>query len=355
MSTTIAADRNLLITFDDVRWLMRLPQLAADSPVIDANSGGISYLAMFGTARRLPAAGVLLSEDLTDVLVGWSAEDSAWHLGLLVRDSLAAGRGSRWVELASWPGDEQADANAAGSALARVLDKPYRLITADDSARTKRGATDHTLPVTFREWRVSEEFSGIQWSRTTQWRNDMLLRSIFFLVLTPLFAVLSIGALVSPYARVQPEWLPLIGIALALIMLYIALVTLRAMFGSPTTLIDTRLSVIRQSRRGSQKMVQSPFEGLQYVLVSHTISRRQPMPAVPDRDFAVMDVWVHLASTRRGFIEICHSENVEGDIGRGVSFESRRPFNRAEIDTPAHYAAQRTADAIGVSLFVESR
>jgi hypothetical protein len=352
---TITADRNLLIEFDEVRWHMRLPQLASDMLVIEATSGGIAYHAKFGAARRLPAAGVLLSEDVTDVLVGWSADDSAWHVGLLLSDSLSSGRNSRWVELASWPANQEADADAAGSALARVLSKPYRLITAEESAQSKRTASARSLPLTFGEWRVSEEFSGLQWSRTPQWRNDMLLRSLFFLALTPLFGVLSIGALTSPYARVQPEWLPLVGIALALIMLYSALMSLRAILRSPVTLIDTRLSIMRQSRRGSQKMVQSPFEGLQYALISHTVSRRQAMPAVPDRDFAVFEVWVHLASTRRGFIEVCHSENVEGEIARGVTIDTRRPFDSAVIDSPAHYAALRTAQAIGVPVFVEAR
>jgi hypothetical protein len=211
----------------------------------------------------------------------------------------------------------------------------------------------HPLPLQVGEWLVSALYNGLQWERTKRWRNDQLVRGAFFAILTPIFGLLSLGAWLSPYAKVQPEWLPLLGLALAAVMLLSALMAFGQILSSPLTSIDSRLRVIQQKRRSSNKMLQSPFEGLEYVLISHTVVRKQNHDA--ERMIAALEVWLHVYSPRRGFIQICNSEHIEGYIQRNLNMAGRRPLDLTEIDTPAHHAAVHVAQTIGIPVYYEER
>jgi hypothetical protein len=362
MSITLTAANDLFVEFDADRWMLFASGMA--EPGFVATQSGMQYVPAFATARQLSAGG-LTPEQVTMVVVGWSGEDSSWHLGLLLDAEFtqATQRGGRWCELARWTTVSGQDAEQAGRKLALIIGRPFRLVLPDPSTAaaeaidstkvTPSTVTTQPLPLHFGEWTVGEVMGGMEWARTGRWRRDQILRGLFFGVLTPVFGLLAFGAILSPYASVQPEWLPVIGVALSAVMLYNAIMSFTSVLRSPTTSIDRRISVIRQTRRSSQKMTQVPFEALEYGLITHSIVRKQV--ADPERLVAVMEVWVHVYSPRRGFILICSSENVEGFLLRGLDLTTRRPLDLNEINTPAHHAAAHLMEDIGISFYAEER
>ncbi|MGV2436204.1 MAG UNVERIFIED_CONTAM: hypothetical protein LVT10_16085 [Anaerolineae bacterium] len=48
--------------------------------------------------RFLPKNGELQTRYIERVVLGWSAEDEKWHLGLMFAEKLAQARGSRWCD-----------------------------------------------------------------------------------------------------------------------------------------------------------------------------------------------------------------------------------------------------------------
>src|SRR5258708_39550379 len=75
------------------------------------------------------------------------------------------------------------------------------------------------LPITAGEWTLEGNEDGLLWERSKAWRNKTLLNAGFFGVLTIIFGSLSLGARLSPFAPVQPDWLPVVGIGLTLLMI----------------------------------------------------------------------------------------------------------------------------------------
>jgi hypothetical protein len=362
MSITLTAADQLFIEFDAERWTLQV--LGNPDPAVIASAVRLAYSPIFATARRLSPSG-LSPSDIAMVVVGWSEEDHSWHLGLLLDPTLGAERGGRWCEIARWATPSGNDAETAGRKLAAILDRPFRLVppetyapaalpasTLEDAPEPSSPAVQ-PLPLHFGEWTVTALFNGMQWERTPRWRTDQLLRGGFFAIMTPLFFIASLGALLTPFAKVQPDWLPLLGLALGGVMLLFALNAFLTVLGTPTTTVDTRLRIIQQKRRSNKKMIQAPFEGLEYVLISHSVVRKQV--ADPDRLLAALETWIHVYSPRRGFILLCQSDHVEGYLKRSTNFESRRPLDLAELDTPAHHAAWHVGQNIGIPVFAEER
>lgn len=414
MPFTISAANDLLVEYDADRWALLLPSAPA-IPIVEANAQALRYASAFGIARRLGSLGGLRPDQVSMVVVGYSSEDRNWHLGLMLDAALAQGRGGRWCELAQWPDDEETDAETAGRKLSAVIGRPFRLVTPqapmgttavmsaapvapapaatngnmssyapsptpampspdyqfgevtrplppqtsvyETPAQPAQPAAPETpvqpLPLTFGEWTAQEILGGMQWTRTKKWRNDQIVRGLFFCVLAPIFAYLSIGALATNFAAVQPLWLPWAGVALALVMLLIGLSSFAAIWRSPITTVDRRIQMLRQTRRGSKKVVQSPFEGLEYVLVSHSITRQQPID--DHLLLAILDVWVHVYSPRRGFLLVCSTDNVEAQLLRRSDYSTRHALSLRDTDSLAHHAALHLAQDIGIPAYVEER
>jgi hypothetical protein len=149
METIKAAD-NLVIEIGQGLW-----QLASgrpnERPLLIATVGAVDlvYRPVFGEARQLPAGGGLATKDVDEVVVGWSHTDRAWHLGLLLKESVAENRGGRWCELARWPDDfalMSADrAEKAGAALAQTIDCKFRFVEAPHMAPATGPADAETV------------------------------------------------------------------------------------------------------------------------------------------------------------------------------------------------------------------
>jgi hypothetical protein len=376
----IFAANNLSIQLDDNSWSLYNGRAYATEPIVAASPDGLTYQAAFASARRLPN-GQLPSKDIAMVVVGWAVEDSSWHLGVLVSPEIAQTRGGRWCGLARWGEHEGPEAERAGQALATMLNKPLRLVPPVQQSAQPVAALDSTgvvtapeapahpvelpqvplmpLPISLGEWILQEDLQGLLWNRAQSWRRRMTIYAVLSIALAVIFGLLSLGARLSPYAPVQPDWLPLVGLVIAFIMLLIGVSQILTLLRSTSVLIDNRQRLVRVLRRSRRTILQSPYEGIEYALVSHVITRREGSSKsktdLIDYDRIWPEVWVHLYSPRRGFIPICYVSLVEGRMRSGLTVEERRPLHLAEIDTPAHHAAMHMAEMIGVPTFVEER
>ncbi len=389
MPKFIAAN-NLTIHIDDDVWRLFNGRSDDSPPLVEAKGDGLSYGPAFATARRLSPDGHLSPDHIAMVVVGWAVEDSSWHLGLMVTPDIAQTRGGRWCGLARWDDHDGSDAERAGTALATALNKPFRYVppvshpqpvteeavAEEDAEDTATSVEQHvietptappepelppvlpmSLPISIGEWVLEEHPQGLLWTHPKAWRTRTLIYGLLSLGLALIFALLSLGAKLSIYAPVQPDWLPLIGLGIAIVMLGAAIWQLLTLARAASVLVDNRQRLIRVMRGKRRIVVQSPYEGIEYLLISHVLSRRE---ASPSHDPIAYDriwpeVWIHLYSPRRGFINICYTGHTEGRVRSGLSLVERRPLNLAEIDTPAHHAAHIMAEMIGVPAFVEAR
>lgn len=359
MSTTITADRNLSIEFDSDRWRLFLSRMPTEPDVLEATSLGIFYSEAFANARRLPAEGQLLADSITFVGLGWSTDDQGWHLGLLLEPTYAQARGGRWCELARWDDSATGQAQLVAAGLAEVLNKPMRILgreasPTDDLSGLRSTTPTYTLPLSVGDWTVSESPVGLEWVHSQAWNRDQLVRTAFFAIVTPLFGLLSVGALISPFAEVQPDWLPYVGLGLSAIMALLAALTFRGWWTARSTQVNRSQGVLRQMRRATRPTLQVPFEGIDYILVSHIVTRRQAVKESP-RDLAIFEVWIHASTTRRGFIDLCHTENIEGRLLRNFPSGTRVELSLPDLESAAHYAAWRIAKEIGVPIYAEQR
>ncbi len=223
------------------------------------------------------------------------------------------------------------------------------------------------LPITVGDWTMDEDDSGLVWQRSHSWRNRQLVNGIFLLVLTVAFAALSIGAQFSVFAPPQPDWLPLVGFVLTALMLILSIRQFLVLTRAGVVLIDNQQRLVRLVRgygrtrngmmKASRTLVQSPYEGLDYVLVSHVLGRRDTgrRNAMNVYDRVALEAWIHLFSPRRGFINVCYIHQAEGQMMHGHVFDVRRDLDLREINTPAHHAAMYVAEMIGIPVYVEGR
>jgi hypothetical protein len=383
MSEIVAAN-NLTIQFDSARWSLYNGRSDEDSAIISISAEGLSYKPIFATARRLPPEGFLAANQVAMVVVGWAVEDLSWHLGILLSPEMAQSRGGRWCGLARWEDQDGDLAEQAGQSLAAILSIPFQVVPPPDrpiisETPIRHGDTAITftqanaagrdlpaaqpiavmsLPIDMGDWLLREEEPELILAHPKTWYRALLTRILFFLILVPIFGLLSAGALLSPYAPAQPEWLPLAGLGISLLLLIGLFLQFRIYFRGPITIIDRRARLLRQvTRTGRRILVQSPFEGLQSVLVSHVINRRKAQGSNGFESIYAFsgEVWIHAYSPRRGFIELCHVTDIEGQMRGNVTFDSNHPLDLTEINSPVHHAAVVLAREMGIPVYAETR
>jgi hypothetical protein len=362
----VFASNNLSIQYDATRWYLYNGGRETP-PLVMAMPGGLTYTPAFAAARHLSDRGFLPTEDIVTVAVGFAAEDNHWHLGVLLTPAAAAERGARWCGLARWPGDQTLQAEQAGQALAALLERPYKLILPQppDSALPPAAVEDEPpplplmpLPIRSEGWVLAERPGELRLSQDGSALRGNLIRAVFLIALAPIFVILSIGALNSVYAPVSPEWLPYVGLAVAAILVILAGGQLLNVMKAPITILERNTKMLKQATRvGGRLLLQSPFEGIDYVLISHTVGGQRPKPdkdGTPVQPFWA-EVWIHAYSPRRGFIELCHLADVEGRLRTDIDFSARRSLHFGEIDSPAHHIGGWLAQEMDCPVYVEAR
>ena len=148
--------------------------------------------ASLAAARR--QRGRLVPADIARVVVGWAPESRNWHLGLLLAARPDSGYRMRWCGLASWPSGHATEymtqAKLAGQSLARIIERPFRLVPAPAEPPNPLLDTQpmvDTLPLPtpaeqaesrialqgppfeFEDWTLVAVPKGLVWQRYDRW------------------------------------------------------------------------------------------------------------------------------------------------------------------------------------------
>jgi hypothetical protein len=228
----ISAADNLVIETNQNTWRMLVntnfvDNIQGDGIILEALPGQpLRYTPLFARTRRLPKNGVLAVNHIQRVVLGWSWEDEAWHLGLLLEDRLAQARGSRWCEVAKWPDPEQdlyqELAVQAGEALARNLGRPFNLVPLRDPGieTLPVNVPLPSLPLALQEWRLgrSQGNGWLVFVRAPYWARERTRRMIWYGFWSVIYVLLSVVTLLTDISPPRPDFLPYVGLGTAVLL-----------------------------------------------------------------------------------------------------------------------------------------
>jgi len=275
----ISAGGNLSIEIQPHNWRLLANGADLEHPLVEVSDHEpLRYIPAFGSTRRLPDTGILPTQYIQRIVLGWSHEDEAWHLGFLLEPELARPRGSRWCEIVHWPdpdGHMQEDAaRQAAESLAQTVDRPFHFVPPRVAAAVEAPVPMPPLPEKLDDWSIRLTETGqIEAVRDSQAGRSRFLRGIWYLLLSIVYLALSGLTLTNGIALPRPEILPYVGLAAALLLFILAL---RALL-FPDKQID-RLVVhpeakaIRGLSRGGERW-RYEVDDLQAVYVSQVVQK----------------------------------------------------------------------------------
>lgn len=220
----IAAADNLMIEMDEAHWRLIANGAGEARVLVEAQSGEpMRYMSGFASSRRLPKDGTLASSDIQRVVLGWSEQDAAWHLGLLLAAPLAQARGSRWCEIARWPDPDatryDAPATRAGAGLAQIVERPFSRIAPQPEPTPAAAAPPlPEPPLTLDCWTLVRTDGALALVRSPGCARGLARRSLWYGLWVVVYIVLIVTNFTSGIAPARPEFLPYLGLLAAAIL-----------------------------------------------------------------------------------------------------------------------------------------
>ncbi|NPV67966.1 MAG: hypothetical protein HPY64_12545 [Anaerolineae bacterium] len=400
MDTFIAAD-GLAIHIGQGEWqlaISRVDGLTLFNAV--AGSAAVKYRPEFARIRRLPVEGELPIEHIREVVAGWSPGDRAWHLGMLLAPVVAEPRGGRWCLLARWQ-DESGqvkgeEVRQVGQQLAEIMGVAFRFVApAASPVATATLAAQATpvlekvsaavgqpaqvaqaiaLPLEVGEWRLRPIDIGLQWEHTAVWSVGTFARIIFRLALGIVFIALGVLTLQSPYAPVQPAFLPYLGLIVGVVLIVDVLRYILRLMRTEVVVVDRREREVRRHLDLTSDVLDVyDFDEIRAVVVTQIARNRQRgRDGQPDR--VTHEAWLHLllhephqepgkerdlkpedAYLTIGYIEQTEGEALEPALVDRKQERAPRLMRPEEATTPAQKAAVVLAQAIQVDAYLDQR
>lgn len=246
MVDRISAADNLTIEMQDDRWRLIANGSSDEQTVVEAEVGKpLRYIAQFGRTRRLPETGSLPVEHIHRVVLGWSQQDEAWHLGFVLNSELAQARGSRWCEVAHWPDPESNVFNdialRAGRSLAMAVTRPFYLVPPQPAAHPAPAVPTRALPeppIKLDLWTFERAGEGrYQLVRSKSWALTSIRRVLWYTLWTIVYGVLVYTTFTAGIAPARPAFLPYLGIASAAILVVLILKNLYQLLTKPNRFV----------------------------------------------------------------------------------------------------------------------
>jgi hypothetical protein len=293
----ISAASNVVIEVQPDSWRLLVNGGGSERVLVEAQRGApLRYGASFGSRRRLPLDGVLPREIIQRVVLGWSENDNAWHLGLVLRGELVAERGSRWCGLAHWH-DPLANqyhdiATEAGKSLAAHIDCPFTIIPPHGEASTRdeepelitstRIAVPNLeptpdviaqpdLPLKFDLWTLRSSPQGLELALAPSWGRSKLMRVGWNILWLGVFIVLTISTLTSGIALPRPEILVWLGVASIILLVLLILYNLYETLTHINRIVFS--SEGARWMRGKRVRRFIPIESIGEVYASHVVAK----------------------------------------------------------------------------------
>lgn len=302
--------------------------------LVEATPGEpLRYGVSFGGSRQLPDSGFLSRDDIQRVVLGWSAKDTSWHLGLVLAGDLVTERGSRWCGLAHWYDPDLHEfervATQAGQTLAAQVNRPFSVIppkpeeVASASVPTPRpvevepatpmtrvitlgeppppyttiptGAQSYrapaypappeqayetplepipqpALPLKFDLWTLRQlDPVRLEFTLSSSWGRSRLVRTGWNIVWLGVFIILTVTTLTSGIAYPRPEFLVYMGIASIIFLTLLILYTLIRTMTATNRIIVEPEGV--RWMRGKRTKSAVPADHIAEVYVSHVVSK----------------------------------------------------------------------------------
>ncbi|MBZ0275646.1 MAG: hypothetical protein K8I60_05860 [Anaerolineae bacterium] len=376
----ISAAGNLTIEMQPGQWRLLTDNGEQEYMVLEAVTGQpLHYTDLFATKRRLPEDGSLPVQFIQQVVLGWSNEDEAWHLGLVFDPELSRMRGSRWCELARWPDPDtnvfNTLANQAGRNLAQTIARPFSLLQPEVKPKLPPPPPLPALPLHFDQWRLEvvdneEERKKrlaaelgrakatpptLQLRRSTSWSRGKLLRGVWYLLLASAYLGLSVLSLNGTLALPTPEFLPYIGLAAGAIFVILALVQIAQTFLTSNRILIEPEAHGAAAGRGQRDRWRVRREDIQAVYVSQVVNRnnikRGKKPAVLHGE---LNLYLRDESFRRILEQpqpdYDHPVMAEAEVNETVA-----PLTQANVVTPLQAAALYIAATLNAPCYYDLR
>jgi hypothetical protein len=386
----IYAAGNLRIEIQPDRWVLLLHSDAGDTVLAEAaDNQPMRYVSTFGSQRRLPISGQLALHEIERVVLGWSAKDESWHLGLILAPALAQARSSRWCELAHWPdptGDQHNELAAeAGRTLARRLQRPFTLIPPRQDqlqavSQPPPPPPLPPLPIRLDLWTLSHierdrrngaSPDALEFRLSPAWGRAKILRAGWYIIWSGVFVVLSVKSLAGSIALPRPEFLPYLGLACAVLLAGVALSNLiRAGRRLNRIVIDPLARTISGGRgwRVSSGRARWRFSAdqIQAIYASQVMSKinrrrgRDPLRTVIYGELNLLltnGKFVHLIAhgaldDKIPALDPLPDENARRDP---ANEDAITPLTAYEVQTPLQAAALYAAGALGKPAYTDRR
>ncbi|RMG70259.1 MAG: hypothetical protein D6711_17780 [Chloroflexi bacterium] len=355
----ISAAENLLIETSPSIWrLLAYDENGEAKETVKAVANApLIYNASFANTRHLPANGALPTKYICQVVLGWSHQDEAWHLGLLLSQNIADVRGSRWCELVNWP---EPDSNVfeglayqAGEALANVLQIPFNFIPPRPESirrpsQQPQSMTLPDLPINVGTWELTSSDNKLELIRTRAWRWSKYRQIAWYVILMVIYAVLSIATIQADLALPNagtmlpsPEYLPYLGLGIVGILFLMTLYQLYELLFQPNR-IEVQPGSIRAFHNHTPRWHKTSDE-LQAVYVTHVIEHKR-------RRFIIKHGEINLLSRQGKFKRLLEQAEREDELAPNPDTavqEFVAELNTASPLTPLQGIALHLAHTLG--------
>ena len=367
MVDRISAADNFSIEIEPERWrlIANGNGTAGESVVVEASPGRpLRYIAGFGRTRRLPDSGALPVEHIQRVVLGWSHQDEAWHLGFVLATELAQARGSRWCEIVRWP-DPETDvyeelALRAGKNLAQAVSRPFYLVPPQTEAAPAAAPAlpltpARTLPeppFTFDLW-TFERTDGdrFQLVRSRAWALTGVRRILWYGLWTAVYVLLVVTTLTAGIAPSRPEWLPYLGIVSAGILVLLILRNMVNLLTQPNRI------VIESGRRsvrglvGEQEWWRVAADQIESVYVSQVVGKGRQGRA---SQYGELNLY-RLDGKFQRILSVEQTVDLPADAADTFDNEAVVELTADNAFTPLQAAAVYIAQALGVTCYYDNR
>jgi hypothetical protein len=288
MNQISAADNHIIHTTPG-RWRV----LYNERPLAEATPQGLRYGSRFAATRRLSSSGVVDRANVVQVVLGWQHTDEAWHLGLILAPTLANERGSRWVELVYWPDPDinvfEDLAKQAGQLLAQAIDIPFYVIPPQPYVPSAPERVLPELPLSFGDWtlkRASADKRHFVLERSQSWLIRKYTRVFWNILWLAIYLGISLGTMFADIALPNtgtllpnPQWLPYIGLATALLLVGIILHHIWEIMRLPNRLfINGTEGAITAWKNDSHRWGMNVYD-IQSIYVSEVVDKDETPPA----------------------------------------------------------------------------
>ncbi|MGQ9889829.1 MAG: hypothetical protein ACUVSX_15290 [Aggregatilineales bacterium] len=275
----IAAADNLTIEMDEVHWRLVANGAGETRVLVEAQSGGpVRYMSGFARSRRLPEDGTLASSDIQRVVLGWSEQDAAWHLGLLLAAPLAQARGSRWCEIARWPDPDatcyDASATRAGAGLAQIIERPFSRIAPQlEPAPAAAAPLLPEPPLTLDCWTLVRADGALALVRSPGYARGLARRSLWYGLWVIVYIVLIVTNFTSGIAPARPAFLPYLGLLAAAILTALIVRNVYWLWTQPNRIVIDPTARAITALRGKRQRWRLEASALEAVCVSQVAER----------------------------------------------------------------------------------